>query len=787
MTRLFLTISMLLAAALPGHAQVVASKQVDGGGSGPFKAIAATEATLPDFVVYRPADLAAAHAAAGALPVMVWGNGGCHDTSLNHERVLTEIASHGYVVIAIGALELTPRRERVSTPSSRLVDAMDWIQTRAATAGTDYHGRVETGKMAAGGQSCGGAQVLYASADPRVATSLMFNSGIGNMTMAGADRESLKALHAPIVYIVGGPSDVAFANAELDYERIGSAPVAFTSLDDGGHMGTFGEEFGGSYSRMALDWLEWRMKGRTERAGVFLAGDVASYPGWTVRARDPRPRALPRSTPEAEGVSSAGIESFLDAVGKSGLEVHSFMLLRHGRVVAEGWWKPYGPELRHIMFSASKSVTALGVGIAADEGRLRLDDRVISFFPEHDTDSVGTAMRALTVRHLLTMSVGQAEDPSGAARASSDWVRTFLHAPPVHKPGSVFMYNNMATFMLSAIVQKATGERLFDYLQPRLFQPLGIENVTWDLNPQGITVGMIGARLHTEDLAKLGQLMLQKGRWKGKQLVSAAFVEDAAKFHIGTDNGVAGERTDGQRGYGYQLWLGSHNSYRMDGMGGQLSIVLPDHDAVVVLTSNVRNVLDELPLVWQHLVPAMRGEALAADPAAHARLLAKLAALRIEPAAGAPTGPLARQLAGGRRFVLDENPQGLRAVTFALRDDRCVVTLERADEVRTLEAGLGAWRYARLGTTSLAGAAPAGGFRRSSNGTRPDTAGAAALSCGVSDAGRLELTARFVEDSLGAESWVAEFAPDGAGVSITTGAGRPGGPPPVLRGTLQSM
>jgi CubicO group peptidase (beta-lactamase class C family) len=508
---------------------------------------------------------------------------------------------------------------------------------------------------------------------------------------------------------------------------------------------------------------------------------VATLPagGWAQQA-------LERSTPEAQGVVSQGVVGFLDAVAEAGLELHSLMLLRNGKVVAEGWWQPYGPELRHVMFSASKSVTALGIGMAVDEGRFGLDDRVVSFFPEHVTDSVSPAMRELTVRHLLTMSVGQAQDPSGAAmRGEADWARVFLHAPPVHEPGAVFMYNNLATFMLSAIVQKATGERLFDYLEPRLFQALGIQDITWDHNRQGITVGMIGARLRTEDLAKIGQLFLRRGEWNGERLVSAAYVEDAGAFHITTrpDTVPAGEANDGQMGYGYQLWRGSHNSYRLDGMGGQLAIVLPDHDAVVVVTANVRSSLDVLRLVSEHLVPALRDAPLPADPAAQTRLATRLAALGITPATHTGSGLL--PAAAGKRFVLEANPQGVRAVTFVVQDDRCVVTLDLAGGTRTLEAGLGGWRPARLPATSLAGEPPAGGYPRSSNHAGADPTTAAALSCGMRDDGSLELTARFLEDGLGAESWTAEFQDLGAagvGVSITTGAGRMGGPPPVLRG-----
>lgn len=494
--------------------------------------------------------------------------------------------------------------------------------------------------------------------------------------------------------------------------------------------------------------------------------------------------SLPRSSPEAEGISSAGIASFVAAVNDSELEVHSFMLLRNGNVVAEGWWEPYGPDLRHVMFSVSKTVTALGVGIAADEGLLDLDDRVVSFFPEAVTDSVSERMRELTVRHLLTMSVGQERE---GGWNEDDWVRAFLHNPPVHEPGTRFMYNNMASFILSAIVQKATGERLFHYLQPRLFEPLGLENITWDINPQGITVGMIGARLRSENLARLGQLLLQQGRWDGAQLVSAAYVQELSSIHIENHDPDTplDERTDGQRGYGYQVWHGRHNSYRLDGLGGQLSIVLPDYNAVVVLTSNVRNIQEELDLVWQHLIPAFADGPLPADPAAHAGLTEQLSALAIAPVDHSEVWSAFGAAAPPSRYALEENSLGIERFGLSLEEGRCVVTLVGEKETRVVEAAIGGWHRQEWPATSLAAPAPEDGFRRDSNGSGPDDTALLAASCGLQDDAGLQLTARFLEDSIGTEAWLVRLGENDS-IEITPGASGWGGEPTVLRGRSEA-
>jgi CubicO group peptidase (beta-lactamase class C family) len=185
---------------------------------------------------------------------------------------------------------------------------------------------------------------------------------------------------------------------------------------------------------------------------------------------------LQRSIPEQEGVSSAGIIDFLNAIDTGRQEIHSFMFLRHGKVIAEGWWEPYGPGYKHLLYSASKTFTATAIGLAVSENRLKLSDKVVSFFPYSMPDTIGNNMKDLTVGNLLTMSVGQDPAPMGAG-AEEDWIAAFLSNEPVHKPGTVFLYNNMATFMLSAIIQQATGKNEREFANEYLFKPLGIKEV----------------------------------------------------------------------------------------------------------------------------------------------------------------------------------------------------------------------------------------------------------------------------------------------------------------------
>lgn len=235
--------------------------------------------------------------------------------------------------------------------------------------------------------------------------------------------------------------------------------------------------------------------------------------------------ALPRSSPEAEGVSPSAILAFVEAADKDIDAMHSFMLVRHGHVVAEGWWSPYDAETPHALYSLSKSFTSTAVGLAIAEGKLSIDDEVLKFCPDDAPDKPSDLLKAMRVSDLLRMSTGHQSEPS--LRTAKVWTKNFLAHPVRFKPGTHFLYNTAGTYMLSAIVQKATGSTVFDYLKPRLFEPLGIEHASWGTSPQGVSLGGYGLNVRTEDIARFGQLYLQKGKWQGKQVIPQSWVEAA--------------------------------------------------------------------------------------------------------------------------------------------------------------------------------------------------------------------------------------------------------------------
>ena len=411
-------------------------------------------------------------------------------------------------------------------------------------------------------------------------------------------------------------------------------------------------------------------------------------------ARAQKTNALPRSTPEAEGVASGDIIKFLDAAARSKTEFHSFMLLRHGKVIAEGWWDPYRADLKHTLYSCSKSFTATAVGFAVQEKKLSLSDKVVSFFPNDLPDTISKFLSQLTVKDVLIMSDGQEPDPTGPVGTKyTNWIKGFFETPIVHEPGSVFLYNSLGTYMLSAIVQKVTGQKVIDYLKPRLFDPLGITGMDWEMDMQGINTGGWGLRLKTEDTAKFAQLFLQKGKWNGKQILPAAWIEEASTKKILQSPDAPQSKRDSSdwlQGYCYQMWRCRHNAFRGDGAFGQFMIVMPEQDAVLAITAESPDLQGEINLVWDYLLPAFKSDKLPADDAGDARLKEKIRSLRL-PVPQKNTETLASTLSG-KTFTASSNVLHLQAISFNFSNDMCEVKFQTDTAKYQVAFGSGKWQ-----------------------------------------------------------------------------------------------
>ena len=410
---------------------------------------------------------------------------------------------------------------------------------------------------------------------------------------------------------------------------------------------------------------------------------------------------LPRSTPEAEGVSSQAILTFLDSAAVNAeTEFHSFMFIRHGKVIAEGWWNPFAPELKHTLYSTSKSFTSTVIGLAISENKLSLDDKLISFFPEYLPDTISENLSNVKIRDMLSMSVGQRRESSSTG---AEWIRTFLETPVESEPGTTFRYSSMASYMLSAIVQKVTGEKVIDYLTPRLFTPLGIDYADWETSPEGINTGGWGLRLKTEDAAKLGLLYLQEGKWNGKQILPASWVKDATSVKIYQNPNLTEEQrksaSDSMQGYCYQFWRIRNNSYTALGAFGQFIIVMPEKDAVIVLTSESNNMWGGLDMVWKYLYPGINDKPLPADENKSDELKNRLASLSL-PVPEKNSNEAISSLISGKTIAFAENQDQIQSMSLQFNDDLCLLNMKIDATEYALTFAAGNWQF---GETKLHG------------------------------------------------------------------------------------
>lgn len=314
---------------------------------------------------------------------------------------------------------------------------------------------------------------------------------------------------------------------------------------------------------------------------------------------------LPRSTPESQGVPSAAILAMLRRWEASDCEPHSVVIVRHGHVVAQGRWAPYRPEHRQLLYSVSKTFLAIAAALAEDEGLLGRSERLVDVFPEA-ASAAGPRASTITVEDCLRMSTGHHEDTldtvPGLLHAGTAAPALFLGVEPLHAPGTHFVYYNGASWMLSLAVQRRTGQRLLDYLRPRLLDPLGIADAAWR-SSSGNDLGFSGLHTTTDAVARLGVLLLDDGVWQGSRLLPSGWVSTARSFlsdtahHPGTP--------DWQQGYGYQLWRSRHDGFRADGAYGQFSLIHPRHDLVVAVTACTDDAQPLLDAVWEELIPAL--------------------------------------------------------------------------------------------------------------------------------------------------------------------------------------
>ena len=414
---------------------------------------------------------------------------------------------------------------------------------------------------------------------------------------------------------------------------------------------------------------------------------------------------LQHCTPESVGIPSAAITAMLEELYAQGIEMHSFMLLRHGKVCAQGAWKPYAMDEPHIMFSFSKSLTSTAIGFARQEGLLSLDERLVDLFPDKIPENPSENLKKAEIRHLLMMGCGHETEIAWGANQQNDWVKDFLHHPFVYEPGTHFLYNTAGTNMLCAILKEKTGLSLTQFLKPRLFEPLGMSDIQCHQLPNGISMGGAGCCLTIEDMARFVQFVANRGQWDGKQLLGEDWFDLATAKQIENAGAGWGGDPDWQAGYGFQFWrCAPQGVFRGDGAFGQYGVVMADQGAVLVIQSASMKLQAVLTAVWQKLLPAMASAPLPEDPKALHILQNRLKNLELNPMLGmrspgaeeslngavyVPDAPLpgfADILGGVGRFT----PEGgaLQALSFQFDESGLKLTCQQDNGSFTFDIGM---------------------------------------------------------------------------------------------------
>lgn len=398
---------------------------------------------------------------------------------------------------------------------------------------------------------------------------------------------------------------------------------------------------------------------------------------------------LPHAAPESVGISSLTLLNMMQKLSK--LEyLNSIIILRHGCSVMECWMEPYKRETPHQLFSLSKSFTSCAIGLAQSEGRLKITDKLISFFPEYDSCITDCRMRNVTLKDLLTMRSGHLSCATKYMSGQQDFIKAYLSSPLDTEPGTCFAYNSGATYMLSAVIKKVTGENTREYLMPRLFEPLQIVPGIWECCPQGINYGGWGLYLKTEDLAKFSQLLLQHGKWQGKQILPADYLSEAISKQSDTS---MNETSDWQQGYGYQFWQSLHG-YRGDGASGQFAIILEKEDLCIVTTACLIDMQNVLNIFWETLIPHLQSSPLPESPENYNELQKYISNLKIQPPESVITGK-----SQNKCFYFQENTAGILKCEVAFEEKSCALTFFTKCKTEQLRAGFGHFEYSTFQLT----------------------------------------------------------------------------------------
>src|SRR5690625_4250335 len=370
--------------------------------------------------------------------------------------------------------------------------------------------------------------------------------------------------------------------------------------------------------------------------------------------------------PEDVGISSKAIVNFLNRIEKEQINMHGFLLLRKGKIAAEGYWTPYSQTSKHRMYSISKSFVALAIGLMIDEGKLSLHDRVAKFFPDKLPDDVHPYLAETTIRDLLMMA--GPHKATSYTQSVKAWADTFFEKKPSHSSGTIFNYDTSATVILNTIVEKISGTTFLEYMRDKFLDPIGFSKDTWCVQtPEGTSWGGSGVICTLRDMAKVAYVCLNKGRWQDKQLISEQYIAEATSKQI--DNSIINEL-----GYGYQIWIEKNNGFSFRGMGSQFAFCFPDQDIMLACISDTQIINDSLATkiirdaFYEEIFANISDESLPVDPSNQQQLTEKIQSLQIQPENGEHTSSYVEKT-NGKWFHLHENPMKITRLRFIFHNE----------------------------------------------------------------------------------------------------------------------
>ncbi len=408
-------------------------------------------------------------------------------------------------------------------------------------------------------------------------------------------------------------------------------------------------------------------------------------------------KPLPVITPIESGIGSEAILNFLNYLEKRQICLHSFQIIKNGALVSEGYWKPFTSNRLHRLYSCSKSFVSAAIGFLESEGKLKLTDHIIDYFPDKlPENGVHPFIAQTTIEDMLRMATPHAKTTYKQFKME-DWAKTFFLCEPSHLPGTVFSYDTSSSYTLSALVQRISGVTLMEYLRPRLFDKIGFSDEAYALTcPMGIAHGGSGIMTTPRDFAKFALTCMQEGMYQGEQVIPKNYIKKAVSKQI--DNQTAGSRPDSIQGYGYQFWMLRNGAFGLLGMGGQLAICLPHEGLLVVTTADVQSQPDGeqaiFNAVWDTLYPRAANSSPVnpeKEQECYEILQKRIAGLSIEPVQGSSKLPEYAAGINGKTFIMEKNPMGLRSLRFDFSENMGKMTYTNQEGEHILSFGIGRW------------------------------------------------------------------------------------------------